>query len=172
MAAWSRLLQNRDGKFVQYINTHSKVLANRIVEDLLIFVRVGPTDDSDPAADQPQNTVVSLRGIFEPVFQECLRFKSKAATSGAYYEMYNPVAGTQFDPKTMTLDGQSIDGHVTKKRKILFCLLPSIIKYDSRQFNEGTHSAQSIRSSGEFVARQEAQRADGTVLFPSLVTLQ
>jgi hypothetical protein len=165
-------LQNNDGKFIQYINAHSKALATKIMEALLVFVRVGPNDDSFPGSEQLQSTVMSLQGIFEPVFQECLRFKSKAATSGAYYEMHTLATGTQFDPKTMTLDGQSANGPASKKRKILFCLLPSIIKYDSRQFEEDTQSAQDIGSSGEFVTRQEGQRTDGSVLFPPLVTLQ
>ena len=142
------------------------------MEALSVFVRVGPLDDSFPGSEQLQSTAMSLQGIFESIFQECLRFKSKAATSGAYYEMHTIAAGTQFNPKTMKLDSQSINVPASKKRKTLFCLLPSIIKYNSRQFEEGTHSPQDIGSSGEFVVRQKGQRTDGSVLFPPLVTLQ
>jgi hypothetical protein len=142
------------------------------VEALAIFLEAGSQTEDIPLAEQPQNASKSLHGVFVPVIKDCLKLKTKAVLSGQYYELQPLPSGTKYDPKKMTLASPTVAGNAPKKGKALFCLLPSVIKYETKRFKDETLSAQDIGSLGEFINRVEGQRTDGTVLFPALVTLQ
>lgn len=79
--------------------------------------------------------------------------------------------GPNWDPEKMTFSPRAMVPQ-GKKRKTLFCLLPFVVKYESKQFKDKSLSAQDVGSLGEFINRQDGQRTDGTLLFPALVTLQ
>ena len=142
------------------------------MEALAIFLEAGSKTEHIPTAEQPQNASKSLHGVFVPVIKDCLKLKTKAVLSGEYYELQPLPSGTKYDPKKMTLVSPTIAGGASKKVKTLFCLLPSVIKYETKRFKDETLLAQDIGSLGGFINRNEGQRTDGTVLFPALVTLQ
>lgn len=142
------------------------------MKTLAIFWEASSNEDEVPQGEQPQNAVKSLQGVFSLVIQECLRFKTKAALSGAYYEVHFLPSGTKYDSKKMTLATPPAGSSASKKGKTMFCLLPSVIKYQTKLFKDCTLLSQDIGSFGEFINRQDGQRTDGAVLFQPLVTLQ
>ena len=142
------------------------------MEALAIFLEADSQTEDIPLAEQPQNASKSLHGVFVPIIKDCLKLKTKAILSGQYYELEPLPSGTKYDPKKMTLASPTRTSSAPKRGKSLFCLLPSVIKYETKRFKDRTISAQDVGSLGDFINRENGQRTDGTVLFPALVTLQ
>ena len=174
MATWSSLTKDDCPFYTRFVSQEAKALAQRLTNTLAPLFAAGTKGKAVPKFErwgQPVKDWKERFVLIEEIFSGCLALRARCPLKQCYFEAYMPASGTAFDSATMVVD-ESRAREASPSDSVLFCTMPAVITYPTREWQKAESEIIAISGFGEFMVRKDGERDDGTVMSKASVILQ